>query len=164
MTICKYMQEDYKRILVVLQFWIYLYIVLCFTFFFFIFFSKKMSNNLPKLNPTFVALMSVLPVIDYNSVPIEVLRTNHASTTLSDDIPRPKVTVQRIKIPTCEDGYLIPADMHRPASAISNEVLPAMIFLYVVYFINYIFALKMWFTLLGQAAGFAYLLKVVILS
>ncbi|KAI9273147.1 Alpha/Beta hydrolase protein [Helicostylum pulchrum] len=88
-----------------------------------------MSNNLPKLNPTFVALMSVLPVIDYNSVPIEVLRTNHASTTLSDDIPRPKVTVQRIKIPTCEDGYLIPADMHRPASAISNEVLPAMIFL-----------------------------------
>ncbi|GAA5807015.1 hypothetical protein MFLAVUS_000364 [Mucor flavus] len=86
-------------------------------------------SNLPKLNPASVALLSILPVIDYNIVPIEVLRANHTSITLSDKIPRPKVTVQRIKIPTCEDGHLIPADIYRPASATPNEVLPAMIFL-----------------------------------
>lgn len=99
-------------------------------------FSNKKMSNLPKLNPASVALLSILPVIDYNIVPIEVLRANHTSITLSDKIPRPKVTVQRIKIPTCEDGHLIPADIYRPASATPNEVLPAMIFLQVVYFIN----------------------------
>lgn len=86
-------------------------------------------SNLPKLSPVSVALMSVLPVIDYNTVPIEVLRSSHASIALSDEILRPKVTVQRIEIPTSEDGHLIPADIYRPASAMPNEILPAMVFL-----------------------------------
>ncbi|KAI9273146.1 Alpha/Beta hydrolase protein [Helicostylum pulchrum] len=82
----------------------------------------------PKLIPSAQAFVSTFRTsVDYTGVPIQYLRDN-ASPMLSDDIPRPKVVIEKMKIPCYTDGHLIPVDVYRPASAYADEILPVLVY------------------------------------
>ncbi|KAI8643285.1 Alpha/Beta hydrolase protein [Parasitella parasitica] len=74
-----------------------------------------------------VFLSYVPPDIDYSKLTIEDVR-NSPKAPLSDDIPRPDVIVENIKIPLDTDGHPISVDVYRPRQA-RDAVLPALIYL-----------------------------------
>lgn len=83
----------------------------------------------PKLIPSAQAFVSILPTnVDYTGVPIQYIR-DKAAPILSDDIPRPKVVIEKMEIPCGTDGHLIHVDVYRPASASDDEILPVLVYL-----------------------------------
>lgn len=80
------------------------------------------------LNPTSKVFLSYVPSdIDYSKMTIEDVR-NSPKVPLSDDIPRPNVTVESIEIPADTDGHSIPVDVYRPKEA-GDAILPALVYL-----------------------------------
>ncbi|CEP11517.1 hypothetical protein [Parasitella parasitica] len=80
------------------------------------------------LNPSSRVFLSNVPSdIDYSKLTILNVR-NSPKVPLSDDIPRPDVTVESIKIPADTDRHPISVDVYRPKQA-GDAVLPALIYL-----------------------------------
>ncbi|CAO0793146.1 unnamed protein product [Mucor circinelloides] len=80
------------------------------------------------LNPSSKVFLSYVPSdIDYSKMTIADVR-NSPKVPLSDDIPRPNVTVESIEIPADTDGHSIPVDVYRPKEA-GDAILPALVYL-----------------------------------
>lgn len=74
-----------------------------------------------------VFLSYVPPNIDYSKLTIEDVR-NSPKAPLSDDIPRPDVILENIKIPANTDEHPISVDVYRPKKA-GDDILPALVYL-----------------------------------